>query len=335
MSLYILGMGWHLPKNLIDNDFLHKEVGLERGQDWVDSRLGINKRYSVLSREYILRTKNKDPQQAVTQARAGGETPITMGVKAARMALERAGVKASEIGRVVVNNDTPFEVIPSSANLIAKELGIAGGSNFDMNTACSSFALHMHELSHARAEALPELVLCVQTSCYTTRTDYSAKSIDGYIWGDGAAAQVCSARRPGKLLVEPMMFETNPGAADEILVDTLGHFTQNGAVVREFSIRKTCEMFEEIAQAKGLHADTAYTIAHQANFVMQNSILGHLHLPAERHLRNVREQGNIAAAGCPSVLAQNWDKLKKGDQIAYAVLGAGLAWGGGYMEVVQ
>jgi len=75
-------------------------------------------------------------------------------------------------------------------------------------------------------------------------------------------------------------------------------------------------------------------VAHQANYVMQNSILGHLHLPQERHIRNVREQGNIAVAGAPSAIAQRLDKLHKGDQIAYAVLGSGLAWGGGYMEVL-
>ena len=66
---------------------------------------------------------------------------------------------------------------------------------------------------------------------------------------------------------------------------------------------------------------------------MQDSILGHLQLPPEKHLRNVREQGNIAAAGAASAIAQNLDKLHKGDQLLYAVLGAGLAWGGGYMEV--
>jgi 3-oxoacyl-[acyl-carrier-protein] synthase III len=92
-------------------------------------------------------------------------------------------------------------------------------------------------------------------------------------------------------------------------------------------------MFEQIAHKKELYAEKAYTVAHQANYVMQNSIIGHLHLPPEKHLRNVQSQGNIAAAGCPSVLAQNLDKLHKGDQIVYAVLGAGLAWGGGYLEV--
>jgi 3-oxoacyl-[acyl-carrier-protein] synthase-3 len=330
--LNILGMGWYLPKTEIDNDFLHKEVGLERGPDWVDSRLGIYKRYSVLSREYILKTKNKNPEQAIIHARALGETPITMGIKAARKAIEQAGLRPEQIGWVVANNDTPFEMIPNTSSLIAKNLGMGSGPHCDVNCACSSFARHIKLLADSE-KSLPEFVLCVQTSCYTVRTDYSPESFDGYIFGDGAAAQVFSARHPGRLKVEPMIFETQPSGADEITVDSLGHFTQNGALVREFSIRKTCEMFEAIAHEKGLYAEEAYTVAHQANFVMQKSILGHLHLPEQKHLRNVHNQGNIAAAGAPSAIAQNLERLHKGDKIIYAVLGAGLAWGGGYMEV--
>ncbi len=332
--LRVLGMGWALPSTELDNEFLYREVGLERGPDWVSSRLGIEKRYSVLSKEYILETKNRDPGQAILHARMRGETPVTLGAAAARRALEKAGVTPAEVSWVVANNDTPFETIPSTASLIAKALGIGSGPHCDVNSACSSFARQMKLLADTRPEALPEVVLCVQTSAYTVRTDYAAGSVDGYIWGDGAAAEVVSARRPGKLRVEPMIFETRPEGAEEIVIDSAGHFAQNGAAVREFSIRKTCEMFEAIAQEKGLYAESVYTVAHQANYVMQDSILGHLGLPAERHLRNVREQGNIAAAGCPSVIAQNWDCLVPGDQLVYAVLGSGLSWGAGFVEVL-
>ncbi|MHB2025040.1 MAG: 3-oxoacyl-ACP synthase III family protein [Elusimicrobiota bacterium] len=329
--LSILGMGVYLPETEITNDFLHKEVGLEHGPDWVQSRLRIYKRYSVLSADYILKTKNRDPVQAMIHARARGETPVAMGAKAAEKALKQAGISPAQVGLIIANNDTPFETIPSTANLIAKTLGVGSGPHCDVNSACSSFARHMQALSDMEAR-LPEFTLCVQTGAYTTRTDYSPKNADGYIWGDGAAAEVVSARHEGRLKVEPMIFETDPRGAEDIVIDAAGHFTQNGAAVREFSIRKTCEMYEEIAQKKGLYADETYTIAHQANYVMQDSIIGHLNLPLEKHLRNVHEQGNIAAAGCPSVIAQNLDKLRKGDTIIYAVLGSGLAWGGGYME---
>ncbi|MDE2038587.1 MAG: hypothetical protein KGO96_03615 [Elusimicrobia bacterium] len=331
--LNILSMGWALPKTELPNSFLQKELGLERGQDWVDSRLGIDNRFSVLSREYILKTRNKDPMQAILHAKAHGETPVTLAARAGKMALDKAGLKPEQVGMVLINCDTPFDLVPSAATAVAKALGIPGGPHMELNSACSSFALHMHALGQARPETLPDFILTLQVAAYTTRVDFSPKCYDAYIWGDGAAAQVVSPRHPGRLTVEPMIFETAPEQAYEISVETTGHFTQNGALVREFSIRKTCEMYERIAEAKGLYAEQVYTVSHQANYVMQDSILGHLQLPAERHIRNVRRQGNIGAAGCPSAIAQRLDALHSGDQIVYAVLGAGLAWGGGYMEV--
>lgn len=329
----ILGMGWALPKNEIDNEFLHEEVGLRIPPRWAMSRLGIAKRYSVLTREYIATTKNADPVQAIVHARANGETPVTLGARAARMALEKAGVRPDQVGMVICNCDCPFELAPGPANYIANALGVGNGPHMDLNTACSSFARHMKLLADTRPEAWPEFVLTIQTGAFTTRTSYAADCFDGYIWGDGAAAQVCSIKHPGRLKVEPLLFETDPKGCDDVKVDAAAHFVQEGSKVREFSIRKTVEAFEAIAAAKKLYAEDVYTVTHQANAVMMKSIIGHLHLPQERHIMNVVEQGNIAAAGMPSAVAQRLDSLKKGDQIVYAVLGAGLAWGGGLMEV--
>lgn len=332
-SFDILGMGWALPKTELDNDFLHKEVGLRIPPRWAMSRLGIAKRRSVLSKEYIVRTKNADPVKAIANARANGETPVTLGTAAALMALHKAGVRPDQVGMVICNCDCPFDLAPGPANYIARSLGVGNGPHMDVNTACSSFARHMKLLADMRPEAWPEFVLTVQTGAFTTRTSYAADCFDGYIWGDGAAAQVCSNKRPGHLKVEPLFFETDPTGCDDVKVDAAAHFVQEGGKVREFSIRKTVELFEAIAAAKKLYAEDVYTVTHQANAVMMKSIIGHLNLPQERHIMNVVEQGNIAAAGMPSAVAQRLDSLKKGDQIVYAVIGAGLAWGGGLLEV--
>jgi 3-oxoacyl-[acyl-carrier-protein] synthase III len=329
----ILGMGWALPETIIDNDFLHEEVGLKKGPDWVASRLGIYKRHSVLSREYIKTTKNKDFTQAIVHAKSRGETPVTLAVRAAQKALAHTGVKPSQIGLVICNSDIPFDPVPSCANYVAKALGVGTGPHCDMNSACSSFARHMKHLSELRDDAWPEFVLTIQTACYTTRTDYSEGCVDGYIWGDGAAAQLCSLKHQGRLKVEPLVFESASEGATDVMVDGTKHFWQDGGKVREFSIRKTVETFEAVAAAKKLYADEVYTVTHQANKVMMDSILHHLGLPEERHIHNVTEQGNIAAGGMPSAVAQRLDSLRKGDKIVYAVLGAGLAWGGGLLEV--
>ncbi|MBI5240881.1 MAG: ketoacyl-ACP synthase III [Elusimicrobia bacterium] len=331
--LSILGLGCSLAKTELDNDFLHKEVGLALGPDWVKNRLGIYKRYTILSKDYIKDTKNADPRAAVALARSQGQTPVTLGAEAARRALEHAGVKPEQIGLLIANNDTPFETIPSTANLVAQELGIGSGPHFDANTSCSSFARHMQLLCEMEP-SLPDYVLAVQTSAYTTRTDYTSRCMDGYIWGDGAAAQVLCARQPGRLKVTPVDFGTKPDGADDVVIDTCGHFKQKGAAVKEFALAKTCELYQAAAARCGLDLKAVYTIAHQNNFAMQSKILKTLDLPEERHLRNVQDQGNTAAAGVPSVLAQNLSRLKTGDRVVYAVVGSGLAWGAGVLEVL-
>jgi 3-oxoacyl-[acyl-carrier-protein] synthase III len=331
--LSILGLGYALAKTELDNEFLHKEVGLALGPDWVKARLGIYKRYTILSKDYIKDTKNADPKAAIALARSQGQTPVTLGAQAARQALEHAGVKPEQIGLVIANNDTPFETIPSTANLVARDLGIGSGPHFDANASCSSFARHMQLLSDLE-QSLPEYVLAVQTAAYTTRTDYTTRCMDGYIWGDGAAAQVLSAKQPGRLKVSPVEFGTKPEGADDVVIDAAGHFHQKGASVKEFSLQKTCELFQAVALRHDFDLRTAYTIAHQNNFAMQGKIVKTLGLPEERHLRNVQDQGNTAAAGVPSVLAQNLPRLKAGDRVAYAVVGSGLAWGAGLLEVL-
>lgn len=331
--LSILGMGHALASHEISNDFLHREVGLSKDLDWVRSRLGIERRFSVLSPDYIIKTKNEHPDQAILHARAHSETPVSLGVKAARAALERAGIKPRQIGLVIANCDTPFETLPATASLIAQALGIGRGSHFDVNAACSSFARHLQFLADAEPSSLPDFVLCVQTSAYTTRTDYRADNVDGYIWGDGSAAQVLSAKYKGKIGARPLLFEGDPSGADDIMIDSIGHFRQDGQKVRHFSVRKTSELLESAAEEFELAIEDAYVVTHQANFVMQDSVVEHLGIGEERMLRNVREQGNIAAAGCPSVISQRWDDLKRGDKILYAVVGAGLAWGAGCLEV--
>src|SRR5581483_1746846 len=151
------------------------------------------------------------------------------------------------------------------------------------------------------------------------RTDYGAQSIDGYIWGDGAAAQVVSVKYAGRLRARPLVFDGDPSGAGDIMIDGIGHFRQDGQKVRQFSVRKTCEMLESMAETLELDLEEPFTITHQANHVMQNSVIEHLGIPEHRLLRNVREQGNIAAAGCPSVMAQHWDRFHKGDKVLYAV----------------
>ncbi|MGE0709678.1 MAG: 3-oxoacyl-ACP synthase III family protein [Planctomycetota bacterium] len=330
--MWVHGWGEHVPDTELTSAWLHEALGLERDLEWVRSRLGIERRYTALTRDYLLETRNQDPRAAMALARERGCTPLELGAAAAQRALNAAGVDAADVGWVLAACDTPLETLPSLAHRLAQVLGVGDGPHCDLNAGCASFARHMHLLGASDPARVPAWILCVQSSTYTLRTDYSPGCYDGYIWGDGAAAQLVSLVHPGPYRLEPLRFGSDPSGASLIRIDSAGHFRQEGARVREFSVRKTCELLESMAEEKGLYAETTWTVVHQANRVMQESILGHLGLPPERHLSNVGARGNTAAAGCPAAIAANLSRLAPGEPLLYAVLGAGLAWGGGYLQ---
>jgi len=62
-----------------------------------------------------------------------------MGEIAAKRAMEMAGVSADDIDLVIFATTTPDLIFPSTACLLQKKLGIAGGAAFDVQAVCTGF----------------------------------------------------------------------------------------------------------------------------------------------------------------------------------------------------
>lgn len=319
--LYINGMGYSHPEIIIDNKFIESlDVGTT--EQWILEKIGIETRRTTLPLDYIRQTRNKDPRAAIEVATM---TPTEMGVAAARMALQRAGISESDIGLVICNCCTPRQTAPAEASRIAKDLGIVCPC-YDVFTACPAFALHIDFLNSFKEEKLPEYVLCVSTANLTQNVNYNDRS-DGAIWGDGAAAWVVSPRNKGKLLVDHSFYATDPTRCQSVVVDTCGHFRQDGRAVRDFSVRQTVRLIKQVEESHNLDWSKDKFIGHQANATMLEQITNNRGIPAENHWQNVRFIGNQAGAGAPAVLAMNWDDIRPGQRILVAVVGAGLSWG--------
>jgi len=156
MSMYLHGLGHFHPENQITNDFL---TNLDIGTDsrWIDERVGIQSRRTVMSLDYIKETLNRDFTQA---AEASDYTHAETGKFAGEMALRRAGLQASDIGMVIAGSCNPDSMSPADACMIAAQLGIEAPS-FDINSACTSFHVALYMLAMMRPEAVPEFVLVV------------------------------------------------------------------------------------------------------------------------------------------------------------------------------
>src|SRR5262249_40276209 len=152
---------------------------------------------TVLPLDYIRQTRNRDPRAAVEAAELDN---ADTGARAARMALERAGVAPDQIGMVIAGGCTSDYQIPSDAARIAAALGIPAPALQDAS-ACASFGVQLHLLESMRPEALPEFVLIVQPENMTPVVDYADRT-SCVLWGDATAAAVISARVAARVRVD-------------------------------------------------------------------------------------------------------------------------------------
>lgn len=324
--LSILGIGYFHPQTEIDNKFI-LSIGTDTTEEWIVDKIGVYSRRTVLPLEYIKGSRNENPCDAVA---ASQETPITLGAKAAQMALARAGIKASDLGMVICNSCFPNQIVPTTAQGIASELG-ANCKAYDVLTACPAFALHVDYLRRFKEERLPEYVLCVSSSALTQKVNYCDRT-DPAIWGDGAAAWVMSTKRVGKLKVLESFFTADPLRCEAVVVDRYGYFHQDGRAVRDFSVRQTVRLIKDIETRYGIDWSKDVFVGHQANATMLRQITENREIPETNHWFNAPRMGNQGGAGAPVVLGEHWDDIKPGQKIVVAVVGAGLSWGSVVME---
>lgn len=318
-TLYLLGMGHFHPETVLDNAFFES---LDIGTDdaWILERVGIRTRRTVLSLDYIKTTRNADPRAA---AEASSHSNAQTGALAAKMALERAGITAGQIGLVIAGGCSPQHSIPAEACLIAAELGIEAPA-FDLNSACSSFAAQVHFLRNQRPETLPDYILVVNAENTTRTIDYNDRS-SAVLWGDGTSAAVLSPRHPGALAVRYSTLHSDPSGWNKVVIPPAGHFSQNGPAVQGFAIRKSGDTLKELRENG---PSEVHYIGHQANLLMLQAVCERAGIAPDKHRFNVDRFGNCGASGAPGVLSQNWGQFPSGDTIALVVVGSGLTWGG-------
>ena len=112
---HIVGWGMAVPDTILTNHDL--EAIVDTSDEWIRSRTGIKER------------------------RIAGETESTasLGLKAARKALEIADILPTDIDLIVVATSTPENIFPSTASLIQNWLGATRAGAFDLSAACSGF----------------------------------------------------------------------------------------------------------------------------------------------------------------------------------------------------
>jgi 3-oxoacyl-[acyl-carrier-protein] synthase-3 len=323
---FLHAIGHFHPENVIDNAFL-ESLDIGTNHQWIVDRVGIESRRTVLPLDYIRQTRNVD-------LRAGEEAALydtaETGARAAKMALERAGLQPSDITMVVAGGCAPGMQIPADACRIASQLGIEAPC-VDINSACSSFGAHAHLIGQmAQSPEFGGYVLSVQPENTTRVVNYTDRS-SCVLWGDGTTAAIYSGQHASRILVEDTLLDSNPAGWKSVVIGNFGHFSQEGSLVQRFAIKTSLGCLEPmLARARAQIAQRGRGrvrfIGHQANLTMLESVARRAQITDDEHWHNIVNYGNTGAAGAPSVLSQHWDDLQSGDEIVLVVVGSGLSW---------
>ncbi len=316
----IIGWGYEVPSKVITNHDLEQIV--ETSDEWIRTRTGIEERRVA-----------SDPQ----------ETTATLGLAAARKALEVADVHPSKVDLIICSTSSPEHIFPSTASIIQDGLGATNAGAFDLSAACSGF---VYALSMARGHILAgdaEYVLVIGAETLSRLVDWTDRNTC-VLFGDGAGAVLVAASSvPGGIIASEL--GSDGSGADLLIVPAGGsaippsletvssgnHFIKmDGKAVFRFAVRVMSDATKAVLARAGLSTDDVdLVIPHQANLrIVQNSVLKQLRIPEEKVFVNLQRYGNTSTASIPIALCEaiKAGKVKPGDHLVFVGFGAGLTW---------
>lgn len=316
MRAVISGVGSYLPERVVTNHDLAKIV--DTSDEWIRSRSGIAERRFA----------------------ADDQTTSDLATIAARRALDAAGLEPDDIGLIIVATVTPDRTFPSTAVYVQAKLGAPAGAAYDVSAACAGFlyALNAAEKSIAAGEVRHALIIGAEKlSCFLDWSDRSTC----VLFGDGAGAAVLSAA-PQEEGAQPCGVLGTYLAADGRLADhlyadggpsstgTVGKVRMNGREVFRNAVDKISGAVMEVAGRANMKCNAIdWFVPHQANIRIIEACARKLDIDIEKVVVTIEKHGNTSSASIPLALdaAISDGRIKRGDMLAFASLGGGLAWG--------
>ena len=266
-----------------------------------------------------------------------------LALEAAKNALAERGINASDLDAIIVATVTPDMLFPCTACLVQHKLGANEVWGFDMNAACSSFVYGLQVGSKFVASGSHKKVMVIGADVMSSIIDYTDRATC-IIFGDGAGAVILEPADDGNQIIDfvhevdgsggtslymPGGGSLNPSTHET--VDKKMHYVhQDGQAVFKFAVRKMAELCERVLERNGLKgSDIDVFIPHQANKRIITATGDRLGLRPDSTIINIDRYGNTTSATIPLAMqtARQEGKLKKGDLVMLASVGAGFTVG--------
>ncbi len=308
----IIGTGSYLPQKIVTNNDLEKMV--DTTDEWIVERTGIKQRHIV----------------------AEGETASSMGIVAARNAIEAAGIKNNEIDLIIAATTTPDKVLPGAACLMQEGLDLPGVPAFDISAACAGFVYSISVADQFIRSGMYRTILVVGAEALTCLVDWEDRSTC-VLFGDGAGAVLFQASK------EPGIVSTHlhaDGRYKDILTVSSGLPTQykkddppyirmKGREVFKFAVTALGDVIDEtLAHNNMSRGDIDWLVPHQANQRIIAALAKRLDISMDRVILTLEDQGNTSAASVPLALdlAIRDGRVQRGDKLLLEAIGGGFTW---------
>jgi 3-oxoacyl-[acyl-carrier-protein] synthase-3 len=325
----IIGLGRYVPDNVVTNDDLSKMM--DTNDAWIQERTGIQERRWVKP--------------------GSGDTTSVMGVKAAKIAIERSGIDKDDIDFIVFATLSPDYYFPGPGVFVQKELDIKTVGALDVRNQCSGFVYAISVADQFIKSGMYKNVLVIGSELHSHGLDKTDRGRGvSVIFGDGAGAAVLTREEDLSKGILSTHLHSQGEYAEELVVKAPGMGTRwvtdiiaennpgdesyfpymNGQFVFKNAVVRFSEVINEGLQKNNLKVeDIDMLIPHQANLRIAQFIQRKFKLTDDQVFNNIQKYGNTTAASIPIALTEAWEegKIKEGDTVVLAAFGSGFTWG--------
>ncbi len=318
----ILGTGKYLPERLLTNFDLEKMV--DTTNEWIVRRTGMKERHLLEE----------------------GVPSYTMGVEAAKLAIENAGITPVDIDLIIATTETPDTLTPSMACWIQRNIRAEKSAAFDINAACTGFVYAMTIAQQFILTGYYRHILIVSNEGLSRVVDWKSRNTC-VLFGDAAGAAVVG--RVDKQFGVMGSYLTSHGELGHNITIPCCYMSsedrerrqgrversiwQDGSEVFTFAVRAMTHSTRKVLEQAGKTIDDLDMVfPHQANLRIIAGAAKRLNLPEEKISVILQNTGNISSASIPVALdmAARSGQLKKGDSIVMVAFGGGLTCGSMY-----
>ncbi len=342
----IAGIGKYVPDNIVTNNDLLKYM--DTSDEWIQERTGIKER------RYAHRTK---------------ETTTTMGIEAAKVAIERADITAQDIDFIIFATLCPDYYFPGCGVLLQREMKMKEIGALDIRNQCSGFIYGLSVADQFIKTGMYKNILLVGSEKHSFGLDFTTRGRNvTVIFGDGAGAvvlQPTTNENQGILSTHlhsdgndaEVLAMYNPGTHANYWKENLNSFNEaeigemfishdminnaqiypnmDGQAVFKKAVVKFPEVIiEALEKSNFTTTDINLLVPHQANLRISQFVQQKLKLRDDQVFNNIQKYGNTTAASIPIALCEAFElgKVKEGDLICLAAFGSGFTWGSALLK---